>query len=69
MTTSPIRRQLFFDHGRIFVECPRLMSDTELAEVLGVFVDHVRARPSKPSLPVTQERVSPRPALRKRKPR
>src|SRR5450631_2044544 len=33
------RRELFLDHGRVTIECPRLMSDEELAEVLAAFVE------------------------------
>jgi hypothetical protein len=34
---------------RSLVECPRLMSDAELAEVLKAFVAEIEARPPKPS--------------------
>jgi hypothetical protein len=41
------RREVNLDHGRVTVECPRLMSDAELADVLAAFVKEVRARPPK----------------------
>jgi hypothetical protein len=41
------RREVKLDHGRITVECPRLMTDDELADVLAAFVKEVRARPAK----------------------
>jgi hypothetical protein len=69
MATPAHRRELVLDNGRVFVEVPGLMTDDELADVLAAFVDRVRARPPKPSLPVTQVRPSPLPAFRKRKPR
>jgi hypothetical protein len=61
------RREVYLENGRVTIDCPRLMSDEELAQVLAAFVDQVRARPPKPSLPVTQERPSPLPAFRGRK--
>ena len=63
------RRALFLGHGRVFIEVPRLMTDGELAEIFETFAKEVRARPPKPTLPVTQVRPSPLPAFRKRKPR
>jgi hypothetical protein len=48
----PIRREIFLDHGRVYVECPRLMSDAELAVVLKAFVAEIEARPLKPSISV-----------------
>jgi hypothetical protein len=61
------RRELYLDNARITIECPRLMSDEELAEVLAAFVETVRARPPKPSLPVSPP-PGTLPAFRKRKP-
>jgi hypothetical protein len=37
------RRELFLDHGRVFVETPRLMTDEELAVVFEAFVNQVRS--------------------------
>jgi hypothetical protein len=62
------RRELYLDNARVTIECPRLMSDEELAKVLAAFVETVRARPPKPSLPVSPP-PGPLPAFRKRKPR
>jgi hypothetical protein len=39
-TTKPPR---ILDSGRVFIETPRLMADTELADVLAAFVAEVRA--------------------------
>jgi hypothetical protein len=61
------RREVYLDQARVTIECARLVTDEELAEVLAAFVDQVRARPPRPSLPVTQERSSPLPAFRGRK--
>jgi len=41
------RREVNLDHGRVIIECPRLMTDDELADVLAAFVEEVRARPAK----------------------
>jgi hypothetical protein len=41
---APIRRELFLDHGRVFIKTPRLMTDDELADVLAAFVAEVRGR-------------------------
>jgi hypothetical protein len=68
MVTPRNRRELVLDHGRVFIEVPRLMTDKELADVLAAFVETVRARPAKPSI-TTAERPSPLPAFRKGKPR
>jgi hypothetical protein len=62
------RRELFLDHGRVTIECPRLMSDEELAEVLADFVVQVKSRAPKPPLPVSPP-PGTLPAFRKRKPR
>jgi hypothetical protein len=62
------RRELFLDHGRVFIEVPRLMSDHELADVLAAFGETVRARPAKPSIKLEERRPSTSPAFRKRKP-
>jgi hypothetical protein len=35
MATAPNRREVFLDHGRVFIETPRLMTDDELADVRG----------------------------------
>jgi hypothetical protein len=42
MVTATNRRERFLDHGRVFVETPRLMTDSELAEVLAAFVAEIR---------------------------
>jgi hypothetical protein len=63
----PIRREIYLDHGRIQIECPRLMSDAELAEVLKAFVTEIEVRPPKPSHPV--ERPLNLPAFRSPRPR
>ena len=39
------RREVNLDHGRVTVECPRLMADDELADRLAAFVEEVPARP------------------------
>jgi hypothetical protein len=57
------------DHGRVFIEIPRLMSDEELPDVLSAFAETVRARPAKPRVPIKERPASKRPAFRKRKPR
>jgi hypothetical protein len=61
------RRELFLDHGRVSIECPRLMSDEELAEVLADFVVQVKSRA--PKAPAPEPQPSTLPAFRKRKPR
>jgi hypothetical protein len=37
----------FLDHGGVQIECPRLISDVKLAEVLKAFVAEIEARPLK----------------------
>ena len=69
MAPTPNRRELFLDHGRVFIEVPRLMSDQELADVLAAFVETVRARPAKPPIKIEERPPSTLPAFRKRKPR
>jgi hypothetical protein len=59
---------LFLDHGRVFIEVPRLMTDDKLAGVLAAFVEMVRARPPKPSIKLEERPPSTLPAFRKRKP-
>jgi hypothetical protein len=46
MASPPRPRELFLDHSRVMIGCPRLMTDSELADVLAAFVETVRARPS-----------------------
>jgi hypothetical protein len=58
MATAPNRREVFLDHGRVFIEIPRLMTDDELADVLAAFVAEIKARPPKPSQP-PEERSRP----------
>jgi hypothetical protein len=52
------RREMYFENGRVTIECPRLMSDEELADVLAVFVETVRARPPKASVSMPREQPS-----------
>jgi hypothetical protein len=61
------RRELYLDHGRVFIEVPRLMTDRELADVLEAFVKVVRGRA--PKAPAPEPQPSTLPAFRKRKPR
>ena len=42
---APQRREVYLAIGRITIECPRLMTDIELAAVLAAFVETVRAPP------------------------
>jgi hypothetical protein len=46
---DPRPREIFLD-GRVHIECPRLMSDEELAVILETFVQQVQARPRKESV-------------------
>jgi hypothetical protein len=41
------RRETCLDHRHVTIECPRLMTDVELAGVLEAFIAEVRARPPK----------------------
>ena len=50
---EPRPRDIFLD-GRVHIECPRLMSDEELAVILEVFVKEVAARPRKESINRTE---------------
>jgi hypothetical protein len=66
------RRETYLDHGRVTIECPRLMTDVELADVHEAFIAEVRARPPKEPVQPRDERPSSAlPAFRapKRKPR
>jgi hypothetical protein len=56
MPPPPNRRELVLDHGRVFVEASRLMTDDELADVLEAFVKEVRGRP--PKQPITTGRTA-----------
>jgi hypothetical protein len=58
MVTPRNRRELYLDHGRIFIDVPRLMTDEELDDVLAAFVETVRARPAKPSIKLEARRVA-----------
>jgi hypothetical protein len=63
---STIRRQLFLDHGRVQIECPRIMTDEVLADVLSTFVAEVkRCQATEPTKPITDQPSKP-PAVRKR---
>jgi hypothetical protein len=65
MATTPNRRELALDHGRVFVEVPRLMTDEELASVFEAFVKEVRGRPPKtPAEPPEPPKGSPLPPHR-----
>jgi hypothetical protein len=50
-------RQLYLDHGRVFIECPRLMLDDELAVVLKAFVAEIEARPPKRNVSMTLKQL------------
>jgi hypothetical protein len=65
MVTPRSRRELGLDHGRVFIEVPRLMTDEELAAVVEAFAHEVRSRPAKPA-PTPVSPSSPQPAFRKR---
>ena len=41
------RRYVHLDKGHVSIECPRLMTDSELADRLVAFAEEVRARPPK----------------------
>jgi hypothetical protein len=46
------RRYIHLDKGHVSIECPRLMTDGELADRLAAFVEEVRARPPRePPMP------------------
>jgi hypothetical protein len=62
---STIRRQIFLDHGRVMIECPRLTSNQELADILAAFVEQVRAK-GKPE-PKRVEPNKPEPVLKRAK--
>jgi hypothetical protein len=56
---------LVLDHGRVFIDTPRLMTDDELADVFEEFVKEVRARPPKaPAEPPEPPKGSPLPPHR-----
>jgi hypothetical protein len=63
------RRELFLDHGCVFVEVPRLMTDDELAAVFERFVQEVPCRSPKAATPTPESPPSTLPAFRKRKTR
>ena len=44
MAPSPNRRKLVLDHGRVYVEVPRLMTDDELVAVFEDFIAEVHGR-------------------------
>jgi hypothetical protein len=60
------RRELYLDHAGVTIECPRLMSNEQLPDVLADFVVQVKSRPPKPSQPVPPPQRS-LPAFRSRK--
>jgi len=64
---STIRRQIFLDHGRVMIECPRLSSNQELADILAAFVEQVRAK-GKPE-PKRVEPNTPKPILKSHRPK
>jgi hypothetical protein len=60
MAIAPNRRKRFLDRGRVFIETPLLMTDSELAEVLAAFVAEIRAR--QPKAPAQHPEEQSRPA-------
>jgi hypothetical protein len=63
MATAPNRREVFLDHGRVFIETPRLMTDSELADVLAAFVAEIRARSPKAPAQHLEELSQPVPSF------
>jgi hypothetical protein len=61
------RREIFLDKGTVTIECPRLMTVDELAQVLAAFVEAVMAR-TPAQAPVRPEQPSRLPPV-KRPPR
>ena len=60
------RRYIHLDKGNVSIECPRLMTDHELADRLVAFAEEVRARPPKvPPKPPEPRVESLLPAKRK----
>jgi hypothetical protein len=72
MAPSPNRRKLVLDHGRVYVEVPRLMTDDELvavfedfiAEVHGRVAERAQATPRTPPEPPEPPKRSPLPPHR-----
>jgi hypothetical protein len=69
MAITPRPREIYLDHDRVAIECPRLMSDEELADVLAAFVNEVRARPPKAPTKPPDGKSTPVGKGRGRKPR
>jgi hypothetical protein len=44
MATAPRQRKIFLNEGRVFIQCPGLMTDSELADVLPQYISTVRAK-------------------------
>jgi hypothetical protein len=61
---KPQSRQVFLDHGRVFIEVPGLMTDEELAAVFEAFVKEVRGRAPAPPKPPEPSKGSPLPPFR-----
>jgi hypothetical protein len=58
-----VRRRIFPDHSRVMTECPRLISDEELADVLAAFVDqvqHGKAAVAEPKVKAAPKRTTRR---------
>jgi hypothetical protein len=51
LMSPTIRRELILDHGRVIIECPRLMTNADLADILAAFVDQVRGGKANPAVP------------------
>jgi hypothetical protein len=65
MATTPNRRELVLDHGRVFVEVPLLMTDDELVAVFEDFIAEVHGRlPKAPAPPPEPPKGSPLPPHR-----
>jgi hypothetical protein len=67
MATAPRQREVFLNEGRVFIQCPRLMTDGELADALAQYVGTVRAKPlhSKVPLEAPKKRGEPNEERRK----
>ena len=44
MATAPRQREIFLNEARVFIQCPQLMTDNALADVLAQYVSAVRAK-------------------------
>jgi hypothetical protein len=67
MATAPRQCEIFLSESRVFIQCPRLMTDNDLADVLDQYVGAVRAKPqSKVPLEAPKKRGEPNKERRKR---